>query len=128
MYNTKASCTYNSSDVFLETDKVNEKEKEAIRDALYRQELLNILGMEEFNEDCMNKAINELHQQISCCKELKECILKLSSRFMSTDEELGLMILFAYDYMYLSHICISEYLETGEITEKNIRNLRAIIF
>lgn len=47
---------------------------------------------------------------------------------MSTDEELGLMILFAYDYMYLSHICISEYLETGEITEKNIRNLRAIIF
>jgi len=128
MYNTKIVCTYNTSDVFLETDNVNEKEKEAIRDALYRQELLNILGMKEFNEEEMNKAINELHQQISCCQELKECILKLSSRFMSTDEELGLMILFAYDYMYLSHICISEYLDIGEITEKNITNLRAIIF
>jgi hypothetical protein len=47
---------------------------------------------------------------------------------MSTDEELGLMILFAYDYMYLSHACISEYLETGQILEKNIQNLRAVIF
>ena len=128
MYNTKAICTYNTLDVFLETDNVNENEKEAIRNALYRQELLNILEMDDFNEEQMNKAIHELHERISCCQELKECILKLSSRFMSTDEELGLMILFAYDYMYLSHICISEYLERGQITEKNIRNLRAIIF
>ena len=128
MYNTKVNCTYNTSDVFLETDKISNQEKEAIRDALYRQELLNILGMEEFNEESMNKAIHELHQQISCCQELKECILKLLARFMSTDEELGLMILFAYDYMYLTHACISEYLETGQISETNIRNLRAVIF
>jgi hypothetical protein len=128
MYNTKVNCTYNTSDVFLETDKISNEEKEAIRDALYRQELLNILGMEEFNEDNMNQAINRLYERISCCQELKECILKLLSRFMSTDEELGLMILFAYDYMYLSHPCISEYLETGQISETNIRNLRAVIF
>jgi|UniRef100_A0A6C0AR80 hypothetical protein len=128
MYNTKVNCTYNTSDVFLETDKISDQEKEVIRDALYRQELLNILGMEEFNEDEMNKAIHELHEQISSCQELIECILKLSGRFMSTDEELGLMILFAYDYMYLTHACISEYLETEQISEKNIRNLRAIIF
>ena len=128
MYNTKVNCTYNTSDVFLETDEISEEEKEAIRDALYRQELLNILGMEEFNETEMNKAIHELYQQISYCQELTECMLKLTGRFMSTDQELGLMILFAYDYMYLSHPCISEYLETGKISEKNIRNLRAIIF
>ena len=128
MYNTKVNCTYNSSDVFLETDEINEEQKEAIGDALYRQELLNILGMEEFNEDEMNKVIHELYERISSCQELIECILKLSGRFMSTDEELGLMILFAYDYMYLSHPCISEYLETGKISKKNIRNLRAIIF
>ena len=128
MYNTKVNCTYNTSEVFLETDEISDEEKEAIRDALYRQELLNILGMEEFNEDSMNKAIHELYEQISCCQELKECILKLIGRFMSTDEELGLMILFAYDYMYLTHACISEYLETGQISEKNMTNLRAIIF
>jgi hypothetical protein len=128
MYNTKVNCTYNTSDVFLETDEISDEEKEAIRDALYRQELLNILGMEEFNEESMNNAIHELYEQISSCQELKECIMKLLGRFMSTDEELGLMILFAYDYMYLTHACISEYLETGQISEKNIQNLRAIIF
>ena len=128
MYNTKVICTYNTSDVFLETDKISEKEIEDLRDALYRQELLNILGMNEFNEDEMNKAINELHEKISGCQELKECIIKIVGRFMSTDEELGLMILFAYDYMYLTHLCISEYLETGKISETNMTNLRAVIF
>ena len=88
MYNTKVNCTYNTSEVFLETDKISDQEKQAIRDALYRQELLNVLGMEEFNADSMNKAIHELYQQISSCQELKECILKLLARFISTDEEL----------------------------------------
>jgi hypothetical protein len=64
MYNTKVNCTYNTSEVFLETDEISDEEKEAIRDALYRQELLNVLGMEEFNADSMNKAIYELYQQI----------------------------------------------------------------
>jgi hypothetical protein len=50
MYNTKIVCTYNDVDVFLETDDINEKDKEFIRDALYRQELLNILGITEFND------------------------------------------------------------------------------
>ena len=128
MYNTKVVCTYNTSDVFLETDEISDKDEEFIRDTLYRQELLNILGMKEFNEDGMNTAIHELYNQISYCQELKECIIKIVGRFMSTDEELGLMILFAYDYMYLTHLCISEYLETGKISETNMTNLRAIIF
>jgi hypothetical protein len=128
MYNTKIICSYNTSEVFLETDEINDQQKQAIRDALYRQELLNILGMEEFNEDIMNNVIHELYERILGCQELKECILKIIGRFVSTDEELGLMILFAYDYMYLSHPCISEYLETGQISEKNIKNLRFVIF
>jgi hypothetical protein len=47
--------------------------------------------------------------------------------FMSTDEELGLIILFSYDYLYLSHICISEFLEKGKISEYNILKLKQII-
>jgi hypothetical protein len=43
---------------------------------------------------------------------------------MSTDAELGLMILFAYDYMYLTHNCISEYLESGKISEQKLQKLR----
>jgi hypothetical protein len=128
MYNTKAICTYNSSEVFFETDNVTNEEKMFIRETLYRAELLNILGIEEFNEEEMNVAIHDLYERIKDCNQLKECMEKLAGRFMSEDLELGLMILFAYDYLYLSHICINEYLETGQITEKSIWNLRAIVF
>jgi hypothetical protein len=128
MYNNKAICTYNSSEVFLESDNVSNEERMFIRETLYRAELLNILGIEEFNEEEMNRAIHDLYEKIKDCNQLKECMEKLAGRFMSEDLELGLMILFAYDYLYLSHICINEYLETGNITEKSIWNLRAIVF
>ena len=128
MYNTKFICTYNTSDVFIESDDIKDDEKEFIRDAIYRQELLNILGMEEYNEKEMDRAIHELYVKVKDNKELKECMLKLAGHFMSIDEEFGLMIMFAYDYMYLTHVCISEFLENGKITEKNMWKLKAVIF
>lgn len=127
MYNTKVVCTYNASEVFNDSDDINDEGKEFIRDSLYRQELLDILGMDEFNENEMNDAIHDLYEQIKNNKELTNCMSKLSGRFLSEDLELGLMILFAYDYMYLTHICISEYLETGQISEKNMFQLKLIL-
>jgi hypothetical protein len=35
----------------------------------------------------------------------------------------GLMGLFAFDYFYLAHPCICEFLETGTITDQNINAL-----
>jgi hypothetical protein len=53
---------------------------------------------------------------------------KLAGQFMKADEVFGLMLLFSYDYMYLTHICISELFETGKIDKKNMLNLNSIIF
>ena len=127
MYNTKVTCTYNTSEVFLDSDEINESEKEFIRDSLYRQELLNILGIEEYNENEMNTSIHELYERIESCIFLKECMAKMAGQFLCEDLELGLMILFAYDYMYLSHICVSEYLETGSISDENMCKLKDLI-
>jgi hypothetical protein len=127
MYNTKVMCTYNTSEVFLPTDNISNKEKDFIRECLYRQELLNVLGIEDFNQNEMNAAIHDLYEKIELCIPLKECMTKVTGSLLSEDLELGLMLLYAYDYMYLSHICVSEYLETGQVSEENIRNLRAVI-
>jgi hypothetical protein len=124
MYNTKVICTYNTPEVFLDTDVLSDKDKDFIRDAIYRQELLNILGIDDFNENEMAKAIHNLYEKIKNCSFLKECMVNISERFQNKDFELGLMILFSYDYMYLTHMCVSEYLEKGEITEKNRINLK----
>lgn len=128
MYNTKVICTYNTTEVFFESDKITDEEKDFIRDTIYRQELLNILGIDDYNEKELDIAMTELYQKIKDNDELKQCMLKLSGNYMSIDEEFGLLLMFAYDYMYISHICISEFLENGKISKKNIEKLKSIVF
>ena len=84
--------------------------------------------MDENNEAQINTAMNEIYNKAKENDELKKCMNKLAGQFMKADEEFGLMLLFSYDYMYLTHICISELFETGKIDEKNMRNLKGIVF
>ena len=128
MYNTQVVCTYNTPEVFLETDDITNDEKAFVRDTIYRQELLDILDIDFENDDNdndekINNALNELYKRIKYCEQLTKCMLKLAGKYMATNEEFGLMLLFSYDYMYLTHICICEFIETGEISNENITNL-----
>lgn len=128
MYNTNVVCTYNAVDVFLATDEITLSDMEFVRDTIYRQELLDILGLEERDETLMSDAIHKLYEQLKGSQELRACMLKLARRLMTADEEVGLLILFAYEFMHLTHICVSEYLETGKISQKNLSNLQGRIF
>ena len=134
MYNTKVECTYNTPEVFLETDDITDDEKMFIRDTIYRQEFLNIFDIDfenddEDNEEKINNALKELYNRIKDCTELKKLMVKVVEKhmnigkYMTSDEELGLTLLFSYDYMYLTHICISEFIETGKISNDNIGRL-----
>jgi len=127
MYDTSVVCTYNDDDVFTESDYINENEKDFIRDAIYRQELLNILCIDEYNEIEINKALDELYEKIKDCKELHDCALCVASRFLSDDAKLGLMILFSFDFMYVTHLCVSEYLDGLVITNDNMVRLQKMI-
>jgi hypothetical protein len=133
MYNTKVECTYNTPEVFLETDNITDNEKAFIRDIIYRQELLNILDIDYENDDDtdnkISEAIKELYKRVKYCEEMTKCMVKVVEKhlnvgkYMTGGEELGMMLLFSYDYMYLTHICISEFIETGEINHVNIGKL-----
>ena len=134
MYNTKVECTYNTPEVFLETDDITDDEKMFIRDTIYRQEFLNIFDIDfenddEDNEEKINNALKELYNRIKDCTGFRKCMVKVVEKhmnigkYMTSDEELGLTLLFSYDYMYLTHICISEFIETGKISNDNIGRL-----
>ena len=134
MYNTKVVCTYNTPEVFLETDNITNDEKTFIRDIIYRQEFLNILDIDyensyDDNEEKISEAIKNLYNQVKNCEKITKCMVKVIQKhmnvgkYMTSDEELGMMLLFSYDYMYLTHICISEFIETGNIDDKNIKKL-----
>jgi hypothetical protein len=129
MYNTDICCNYNTPEVFLEeeNDTLSDNDKIFIRNAIYRQELLNIFNLEEYNESNLNNALINLYSKINDCVELKECINKLSLYIHSNDELIGLMMLFSYDLMHITHKCICEYLETGKILPESINELKSAI-
>ena len=116
VYDTHYTCVYNSPDVFLETDQVFESEREFILDVLYRQDILNIFNMEDYNIDALTTAINELYEKIKINDKLIKIMIKLAGDISSMDDKLGLMIMFSFDYLYITHPCMCEFLETGQIT------------
>ena len=128
MYNTNVVCTYNTPEVFLETDNVTDGEKSFIRDTIYRQELLDIFEINDYNEFELNNRMLELYDKVKGFKWLQECMTKLALNFISNDKEIGFAILFSYDYLFLTHICICEFFETGKITEESIEKLKKSIY
>lgn len=125
MYNTKYECRYYKDDVFLETDDVTDDEKEFIRNVLYREDLLNIFSIAENDDsDIFDEVISELYKQINNCIELSECMRLAAAKLISENEEMGLCILYSYDYMYLTHKCVTSYLENGLITQADFKLLK----
>jgi hypothetical protein len=127
MCNTKIICTYNTDEIFEPTDKLTERDKEFVRDVIYRQELLNILELEDYNNAKIDNGFRTLYEKIKFYTPLQEIMRKLAGEVMSEDEEVGLIILFSYDFMYQSHKCISELLETNNISDENINLLKILI-
>ena len=134
MYNTKVECTYNTPEVFLETDNITDDEKTFIRNIIYRQEFLNVLDIDyensyDDNEEKISEAIKDLYNRVKDSTCLRKCMVKVVEKhmnvgkYMKSDEELGMMLLYSFDYMYLTHICISEFIETGDIDHENISKL-----
>jgi translation elongation factor EF-Ts len=139
MYNTKVVCTYNTPEVFLETDNITDDEKTFIRNIIYRQEFLNVLDIDyensyDDNEEKISEAIKNLYNRVKDSTCLRKCMVKVIQKhmnvgkYMTSDEELGMMLLYSYDYMYLTHICITEFIETGTISDENIGKLDNILF
>ena len=134
-YNTKYVCSYNDSDVFFESESaiLSEKEKIFVREALYRRDLCNIFNIDDqcFDEKITTPIICALFKNINGEKFIKSCMTKISNNFFySSDLELGFMILFSFDYLYLAHPCMCEFIETGKISETNnsLIELKKILF
>ena len=88
MYNTKVECTYNTPEVFLETDNITDDEKTFIRNIIYRQELLNVLDVDyendnEDNEEKISEAIKDLYNRVKNCVGLTKCKVKVVEKHLN---------------------------------------------
>jgi hypothetical protein len=127
MYNLNYTCIYNKTDIFLkeEEDKLSEDDKDDIRDELYRNDLLHILDANDIDNE---KELHDLYERIKGCDFLTECMTELAGRWISEDKEFGLVILYSFDYMYATHLCVRDYLETGTIGDDNMKLLKGLIW
>ena len=111
-YNTKYVCTYSD----LDED-----------DEPYRRDLLNIFGIQEFNEEIINNSLTILFHMLKKNERMVKCMKQLAARVISENAELGMVFLYSFGYMERTHMCVCEFLETGSISEKTIELLENII-
>lgn len=133
-YNSKFICTYNYYDPSLtntiERSKLNLEDCEDLEDMsdyLYKTELLQIFGCKEFDSSVIDGVISEIFLKLSLHDELKECMRIVASHFLSEDLEVGFTALFSYNFMFLTHRCICDFLETGNISEENMNTLKIAV-
>ncbi len=127
-YNVDYETNYNLffDDSAFEGDET-EEDKETIRTLLYQKDLLGVLNETEFDEDVINKKVRDLFGILKKNDDLLFCMKEISKKCIFSNEDIGLMMFFSFDYMYLSHPCISEYLKTGSISETNLNILKKAI-
>ena len=124
MYNVKHVCMYNYD---VSIPEITEHEKYMIQHKLYKQDILSIFGLDEFNETELNINVHQLYEHITPNEQLKSIILKAAALVMSMDEELGFLVLFSFDYLYVTHDCIKDFFKSGSITVKNMNRLEELI-
>ena len=131
MYNTTIECTYHSTDVFLETDKISEQEKNFVRSCVYRQEILNIFGLDEFDQDLINNKVSLLYEKMKEEQNIKKCIeevlQKMNIPLNIRNDKLGFLLLFSYDLLYITNDCVCEFLNNGNINKNTIKLLENAI-
>ena len=130
MYNVNYTCIYNKTDIFLkeEEDKLTEDDKDDIRNELYRNDMLHILGVDGVADEDIDEILINLYERIKSCDFLIECITELAGRYLSEDKVLGLIFLYSFDYMYATHLCVCDYLENGTIRDDNEKMLKGLIW
>jgi hypothetical protein len=87
-------------------------------------EFLNAFNLEEFEDKQINQEVSALFERVKKSPDLTKCMKKSAAGFGNSEFlHVGLMGLFAFDYFYLAHSCICDFLETGTIAEEKINAL-----
>jgi len=116
-------------------------------DYLYKNELLSAFNLEEFDEKLVNSKIQELYithfvfndddekitekskktNKTNSKTKLKKIMKKVSEKMFLEDDEFGFIMLFSYSYFHLTHLCLCEFFNNGEIRQELINALNVVI-
>lgn len=106
-----------------------EQQPDDICDLIYQTDYLQIFGVVEFDYNLINSEMKKLFEisEVKSNTTFQECIKKAANMFLSEDLELGFMVLFSYDYLFATHLCICDVLKNGSIEEKHLELLSNLL-
>jgi len=138
-YNTKVVVTYPFYDPELRVftiDKIDIEDVigfEEMTEIIYQSELLKVFNLnpgQDVNISCqeIDKIFAHIQQvNNESIKEFIKCVENVKEKcFCSTLEE-AFMFMFSYTYFFLTHKCICNILENGEIQHENLNQLQTIL-
>lgn len=104
MYDRNYICCYHNTDLFTEEEEqiLTDYDKMFVRDALYRQDLLNIFCLESFDDELVLLSVKQIFELVK-----KEKIIQRLIEIGDYDDDdellLKFMLLFSFDNLYKSH-------------------------
>ena len=127
-YNTSYQChykDYEKNKELIETEEFKsftEEDKYYLEKKIYQDDLLSIFCFEkeeDFIDENVNLIIHDLYLKLINYEKLRLLMQKINK----SDPEMGLMIMFSMDFLYLAHPCFCEFFEKGFVSTEKIRLL-----
>lgn len=99
MLNTSFPSIYKKiEEMYLNDPEFSDEVVFTLSENTYREEVLLLFGLEEFDETLINDSISELYEKLKDNKDMKKILEFLKNEF---DEDIVFHILFSYDYFHL---------------------------
>ena len=98
-------------------------------DIYYRNDLINIFNVDEDSDiDVIQHNVVKIYKDvfpvINKNDKFKNILLYSASKMMSNDLEMGFMLLFSFDTLWTIHNGIFEMINTGEISNSTLENIK----
>ena len=77
-------------------------------DEIYRQELLKVFNLSEYNDDSINTEIQKLYETYKNNEQILNLINISKANWCSDEDIIGLMGLFAYDFFNYTHYVLKQ--------------------
>ena len=130
MYNSNYKCWYDNEDIMFSRDelqKLSQEDKHDIKDVIYKEDFLNIFGLNIFDEKAINEEMELLYERVNGIESLHPLLDTLANRMLSDDRFDGFYVLFSYDYLYLFHQFLCDIINSNNINTGIIKQLTEMV-
>ncbi len=122
IYNINYFCVYNDlMDDNVFEDGESKEEMEEIRLYAYRRDLSGIFQKNMQNFDFIEELTQDVLTIFYHCQSnffFQQCISLIKSKTIINDDVSVFLLLFSYDYLFLTHNCLSAFFEKGDIPKE----------